>query len=334
MPMETGPRTIVWDTTYACPLQCVHCYSESGRRASRQLGPETMLEVAEKIVEAGPGTVILSGGEPLLVPGIVDVGRRLARAGIRTAVYTGGWSIRPELAEQLASTFTMVAVSVDGATAEVHDKVRGRQGSFDRAMRSLAVLDEVAERTPFTFGIDCSFMRGNFHELDDICRTVVPRFPRLGFAYFGPAVPCGVASRPAFAAELLTDAQVRELSGEDRLARLRSLAGAGIDVQTSDNRHLLMHPSQATDWSTHNTAQIEPDGNVRAMCIYEGTIGNILTDPPSVLWERSLARWHDPFVVETLGAVRTMADWSVATRRMDQRFGTPEDHRRIALRPD
>ena len=333
--MESGPRIIVWDTTYACPLLCVHCYSESGRRDPRQLGPEAMLRVADKIVEAKPEGVVLSGGEPLLVPGIMDVARRLTEGGVRVALYTGGWSLRPELAEQLASTVSLVGVSVDGATAEVHDKIRGRRGSFDRVLRSLAVLDAVAEQTPFTFGLDCSVMRSNFHQVDDICRDVVPRFPQLGFAYFGPVVPSGVASRPGFAeTELLSDAQVRALTGDERVARLRALAGDGIDVQVTDNRQLMMHPDRATDWSTYEAVQIEPDGDVRAMSIYEGTVGNILTDPPAELWERVLARWHDPFVVETLGAARTMADWSVAARRIDQRFGSADDLRRIALRPD
>ncbi|EWM10508.1 radical SAM protein [Kutzneria sp. 744] len=331
--MESGPRIIVWDTTYACPLLCVHCYSESGRRPTRQLDPDTMLLVADKIAAAGPESVVLSGGEPLLTPVIADIARRLSQAGVQVVVYTGGWSMRPELAEQLASTVSLLGVSVDGATAEVHDKVRGRRGAFDRALRSLAILDEVASRVPFNFGLDCSVMRSNFHQLDDICATVAPRFPRLGFAYFGPVVPSGAASRAGFDAELLTDDQVRELTSDDRVARLRSLAGDGVDVQTTDNRQLMMHPDRARDWSTYGSVQIEPDGQVRAMSIYEGTVGNIRTDPPSVLWERALARWHDPFVVETLGPVRTMAEWAVAARRIDQRFGSPDDLRRIARRP-
>ncbi|MFI9379960.1 radical SAM protein [Kutzneria sp. NPDC052558] len=328
-----GPRKFVWDTTYACPLRCVHCYSESGRRASRQLAPVTMLRVADKIIEAGPELVMLSGGEPVLVPGILDVARRLADAGIDVGVYTSGWSMSPALAEDLASVVSMLAVSLDGATAEVHDRVRGRPGSFDRALRTLAMLDEVAERRPFTFGVDCSVLRSNLHQLDALCTDVVRRFPRLGFAYFGPVVPSGVASRAGFAeTELLTEDQWRELAGTDRLTRLRSLVGPAVAVRVNDNLDLQMRPGRADDWSTYGAVQIEPDGNVRAMSMYEGTIGNILTDPPAVLWERALARWHDPFVVETLTAVRTPAEWAAAARRIDERFGTAEDRRRFARR--
>ncbi|MFI6995754.1 hypothetical protein [Nonomuraea wenchangensis] len=79
--------------------------------------------------------------------------------------------------------------------------------------------------------------------------------------------------------------------------------------------------------------QVEPDGEVRAMPIYEGTVGNLLTEDAGTLWERVQERWSDPFVVETLSAVRSMQDWAEAARRLDHHFGTDEVRRRIDRRP-
>jgi hypothetical protein len=330
MKPSAGPAIAVWDTTYACPLLCLHCYSESGRRPSRQLKHDDMLRVADKIIEIGPQWTILSGGEPLLVRGIVEIARRISSAGIKVAIYTGGWSISRELAEQLAATVDLLGVSVDGATPEVHDRIRGRVGSFDRVMRSLAVLDDLPG---LNFGIDTSVLRGNLDRLDDICTTVVPRFPHLRFAWFGPAVQSGAASRAGFAeAELLTEEQRSELCTARRRDQLQSLTGAGVDVQINDNHKLMMYPGEATDWSTYDAVQIEPDGAVRAMSIYEGTVGNILIDPIPVLLDRVVARWHDPFVTETLRPARTMIEWAAATRAIDQHFGTADDLARFALR--
>jgi hypothetical protein len=78
---------------------------------------------------------------------------------------------------------------------------------------------------------------------------------------------------------------------------------------------------------------VEPDGEVRAIPIYEGTVGNLLTEDVGALWEHVKERWSDPFVVEALSAVRSMEDWAEATRRIDYHFGTDEVRRRINRRP-
>jgi hypothetical protein len=79
--------------------------------------------------------------------------------------------------------------------------------------------------------------------------------------------------------------------------------------------------------------EIEPDGEVRGMPIYEGTVGSLLTEDPRVLWHRSRARWADPFVLENLNRIHTRRDWAEAVRRIDYRFGSPEVRTRIDNRP-
>jgi hypothetical protein len=46
-----------------------------------------------------------------------------------------------------------------------------------------------------------------------------------------------------------------------------------------------------------------------------------------------VARWHHPFVVETLTPVRTMREWAAASRKIDYYFGTASDRARIDRRP-
>ncbi|MEV8509153.1 radical SAM protein [Actinoplanes sp. NPDC051475] len=326
---------INWDVTYACPLRCVHCYSESGRRPARQLSHAELLETADALVGMKPRAVTFGGGEPLLVPRIVEVAERISRAGIEVSMYTGGWPLDPDTAQELVRVLDRVNVSVDGATAAVHDRIRGRRGSFDRAVKALELFDAAAAATdrPFTFGLDCVLVQSNLHQLDEVC-ALTRRFPRLSFAWFGAAIPSGLASRAGFAdRELLTDDQLRELTSRDTLARLRTLVPAGVRVATTDNRALQMHPDMMARFD-FSMMQVEPDGEVRAMPIYEGTVGNVRTDPLDVLWERSKARWKDPFITEALSTADTMADWAAATRRIDERFGSDEVRARIARRPE
>lgn len=340
MGIPDRPLEIIWDITYACPLRCTHCYSESGRRPTRQLDHRDLLRVADAIIAMEPYGVSLAGGEPLAVAGVLEVAERMSAAGTKVALFTGGWTMRPDLVDGIARHFFRVSVSLDGATAEVHDRIRGRRGSFDRAMNALALLDGAARKRRLrgaqrlAFGIDCVLVRSNFHQVDDMCTAIAPRFPELAFVSFGAAVPEGLASRDGFAEhELLDDARVALLGSRDYAQHLRSIAPAGIQVTATDNLALQMHPDRIRRGTFFPALQIEPDGEVRAMPAYEGTIGNVLTDSAAELWRRAVERWHDPFVVDVLTPVRTMKQWAAATRQLDYHFATPADRARIDRRP-
>jgi hypothetical protein len=147
-------------------------------------------------------------------------------------------------------------------------------------------------------------------------------------------MPIGLASREGFVEhELLDDEQADRLVSPETVARLRSLVPPSVYVSATDNRLLQYRPDRVAA-GTLPAMQVEPDGRVRAMAIYEGTVGSLLTEDPMTLWERSMARLADPFVVETLSPVRTMREWAEATRRLDRHFGTDDDRYRIDRRPE
>lgn len=334
------PALVIWDVTYACPLRCVHCYSESGRRPARQLPHEQMLRVADAIASLNPTAVALAGGEPLLVRGLAEVAERLRATGAKVSLYTSGWRLTDEQVEMMERALDLVHVSVDGATPAVNDRIRGRAGAFEQAMAALDRLDAAAARRraqghpPLPFGIDYVVTRSNLGEVEAFCRDVVPRFPHLYGVSFGAAVPSGLASRPGFVAhELLDDAQADLLADPGYLARLRALVPTDAQVWTADNRILAMHPDAVAQGRTLPEMQVEPDGAVRAMAIYEGTVGNLLTEPPERVWRRAVRRWRDPVVVAALEPARGMRQWAEAVRELDRHFGTDDDRARIDRRP-
>jgi len=337
---EGFPQFIVWDLTYACPLRCAHCYAEAGRRASQQVGRDDLLRITDALISMKPRGVMLSGGEPLLVKEIFEIAERLFQAGVDVLLYTSGWQLEPAMVSPIVRLFSRVSVSIDGASPEVHDRIRGRAGSFDRAMTALARLDrgvaesrERGEQTP-SLGIDFIVMQSNFHQLRDVCVHMAPRFPALNFISFGVVIPAGLATRREFVEqEMLSEDQVRLIGGERLVQELQALAPPSVGVETVDNQRLQMRPDLLADGIGLPAFHVEPDGLVRAMCAYEGTVGNLLTDDPLLLWDRAVARLSDPVVLEALTPVRTMRDWAAATRRIDWHFGSPEVRARIARQP-
>ncbi|MEV6909746.1 radical SAM protein [Amycolatopsis sp. NPDC051071] len=335
MSAPARPTNIIWDVTYACPLRCVHCYSESGRRPTRQLSLSEQLRIVDSIIELQPEMVALAGGEPLVVKGIFEVAKRLSQAGIHVVCYSGGWPMKPDMVEELMRCCSTVTISLDGASAEVHDRIRGRAGSFERAMAALRMLDDaVLDGAPpgFQFGIDTVVVRSNFEGLEQMCTSIAPRFPALKSLDLGAVIPAGLASRSGFVEhELLSEAQVEQLGSAAWARHLQSLAPQSVTVTCTDNLDLQMNPVQGVD--NFSALQIEPDGEVRAMPIYEGTVGSLLDESGETLWQRAIERWSHPFVTETLSTVRTVEEWAEATRRIDYHFGSEAVRARIDRRP-
>jgi MoaA/NifB/PqqE/SkfB family radical SAM enzyme len=301
-----------------------------------------MLRVADALISLQPPSVQLSGGEPLIVKGLFEVAERFVQAGIPLTLYTSGWLLEEWMIPELFRLFSYIHVSVDGPTARIHDAIRGRAGSFDRAVRALTLLDEAAREErelhgrSIPFGLDCVVTRSNFDHLEPFCTELAPRFPEMKFLLLGAAVPSGLSNRPGMVAhELLDEEQLRRLGSPEFTQHLQSLAPASVHVQAFHGRDLQMHPDDiASGTAPVYIMQVEPDGDVRGMAIYEGTVGNLLEEPAQTLWERVFARPNDPFVVETLAPVRTMQEWAEAARRIDYHFGSEEVRARIDRRPE
>ena len=150
-------------------------------------------------------------------------------------------------------------------------------------------------------------------------------------------VPSGLGSRRSFCdQEMLTDKQIEKLNDPAFAANLKMLAPPSVEkVWVTDNVFLQMHPKHIkAGMAANNLMHIEPDGRVRSMAIYEGTVGNLLTEAPEEIWQKVLARHSDPFVVRELSAIKTSQDWVTAARRIDWHFATKEDRIRISKRQE
>jgi mycofactocin biosynthetic radical S-adenosylmethionine protein MftC len=132
-----APICLTWELTYACNLSCVHCLSSSGRRDPRELSTEQCEAVIDELRAMQVFYVNIGGGEPTVRPDFWHLLEYAVNRQVGVKFSTNGVRIDPARARYLASTdYVDVQVSLDGATAEVNDRVRGR-GSFEMALRAL-----------------------------------------------------------------------------------------------------------------------------------------------------------------------------------------------------
>jgi radical SAM protein with 4Fe4S-binding SPASM domain len=136
----------VWEITLRCNLRCIHCGSRAGDARKRELSTEEALDVVDQLAEVGVTVVVLIGGEAYLRRDWEIIARAVVEAGMSCGMTTGGWGLTREMAHRMAATgMTTVSVSVDGLQA-THDDLRGRRGSWRRAMDALSNLADAGFR--------------------------------------------------------------------------------------------------------------------------------------------------------------------------------------------
>ena len=164
-------RLLFWESTIKCNLSCAHCRRiESNEQAHRDLSTEQAKRLIEQLAELGQGqpmmpVLVFSGGEPLCRKDLFELVRHARSLAITTALATNGTLIDTTVANQISeSSIARVSVSLDGATAEVHNRLRQLESSFERAIEGIGYLRE--QKVPFQINI--TLTKHNAGQLEDV----------------------------------------------------------------------------------------------------------------------------------------------------------------------
>ncbi|MEO6881637.1 MAG: mycofactocin radical SAM maturase [Mycobacteriaceae bacterium] len=159
-----APICLTWELTYACNLACVHCLSASGRRDPRELSTAQAKAVIDELQRMQVFYVNIGGGEPTVRSDFWELVDYATEHQVGVKFSTNGVKITPAVARRIAgSDYVDVQISLDGATAEVNDAVRGA-GSFDMACRALGHLAD-AGFSDAKISVVCT--RYNISQLDE-----------------------------------------------------------------------------------------------------------------------------------------------------------------------
>ncbi len=140
------PFVAIWEITRACDLACRHCRAEAIPQAlPGELTEQEGQDLLQSLSDMGTPICVLSGGDPAkrqdlcaLVEHGNRLGMRMATIPAATPLLTG------ELVKSLKDAgLAQMALSLDGPTAEVHDKFRGVPGAFDLTLEGARYAREV-----------------------------------------------------------------------------------------------------------------------------------------------------------------------------------------------
>ena len=133
--------------TEGCNLACRHCWLAPKFDPNGSKYPKLPLNLFKKAIEEalplGLQTVKLTGGEPLLHPDFFAMLDFLIKKGLGLNLETNGFLLTPEIAKAIArQNNPFVSVSLDGADAKTHDRIRGVAGAFQKATAAVCNLAE------------------------------------------------------------------------------------------------------------------------------------------------------------------------------------------------
>ena len=137
----SAPLVTNLQLTRACNLRCEHCFVDvEARPHPGELSLEQLERLFGELQAAGSPLILFAGGEPMMRRDFWPIVEASQRADLDVALCTNATFITDSNAARLASSgIRWFSVSLDGADAETHDKVRGK-GSFERAVRGVRAL--------------------------------------------------------------------------------------------------------------------------------------------------------------------------------------------------
>ncbi len=134
---QVEPAVVIWVLGNRCIFRCRHCRSWHDSHPGE---PAAIMHIAREIARSRCRMVVLSGGEPLLVPNLYQVIALLKSAGKFVSLNTNGYLLEQHARTLLKLGVNAVTVSLDSVEPAVHDAIRVHQGAFDGALRGLRRL--------------------------------------------------------------------------------------------------------------------------------------------------------------------------------------------------
>ncbi|MFC1631453.1 radical SAM/SPASM domain-containing protein [Candidatus Omnitrophota bacterium] len=127
--------------TYNCDCSCKHCGVKSYHKPDAQ--ELSTIEIKEKIIDRlkgiGFNVICFFGGEPTLHKDFIELIRYASAKGIYARFDTNGHKLSNlDFVKEIKDAGVgFVLVSIDSATAEVHDRFRGMKGSWEKAIQAI-----------------------------------------------------------------------------------------------------------------------------------------------------------------------------------------------------
>ena len=274
----SAPVNMTWEITHRCNLKCIHCLSSSGQESPGELELEQCISIVDQLAELNVFEINFGGGEPLLKAHFVPLLQYIHEQGIVTCISTNGIL----LTEGFVASFTgnplvNIQVSLDGATPEVNDSIRGEK-TYHKIIKGIELLANKG----IALSINTVVTSLNIEQLDQLKELAASFNANLRVSRFRPSG----RAKETWGMLRLNASQLRELS---------SWLGEYPDILTGDSFFSISGDNRkeiGLDMcgACKMTCCIDPCGSVYPCAFLQESefcAGNLKTTPFKEIWDHS-----------------------------------------------
>jgi AdoMet-dependent heme synthase len=182
MDFNVTPFIVIWETTQACDLACIHCRAcAQPLRSPLDLTTEEATDLIDQVARMAVPLFVLTGGDPLKRPDIYNLVEYGAQRGVRMSMTPSATPLltRAAIGRLQQCGLARLAISLDGSTAEIHDAFRGVSGSHALTLDAVRWAGEIG----LPIQINTTVTRRNLPDLDSMV-ALLKTFPMVLWSVF------------------------------------------------------------------------------------------------------------------------------------------------------
>lgn len=304
------PIGLQFELTSKCNLFCNHCYNNSGEKENRDdmtINDWKML-VDDIIKNGGLFQCIISGGEPLMLGDhLFEIMDPLHSDGTGFVLITNGMLVSKDIVKKLKKyDFYWIQVSIDDVLNTAHDKFRGKEGSWEKAVTAAYLF--AGAGMPLRIA----------HSVTPENLSRLPQMIDLAYKIGASSIVCG-SIMPSGRATKNKDIY----SNQDDFFNKMYAIIEDNQMRYSGKMEVLTTLDLASDMDSkketpNTTAVVRPNGNVRLDCTMPFTVGNVLRENIADIWRKvGASSWSDELVKDYIGKIDEFGNHPTHTNHND-----------------
>ena len=305
------PRGIQIEFTSLCNLSCKHCYNNSGLKSKESLSFDLLKQILDEVSQNRIMSAVISGGEPFTeLRKLFYLIENLITQNVKVVIVTNGSFLTNHIIERLSKYrdgISYVQVSIDGASAYIHDEFRGQKGIWEKAVKGVKSLVD----SNFRVRTAMSVFPANLETLEDYVEMCY--FLGVAEVICGPIHLVGRAA--TLPREYIMDNKnldifhkiIKKLQKKYDVRLIKIIEGGG---QSLSVRMELLMPKYA--------CLLRSNGEVLLSCILPFVIGNIREKSIKEIWQEKISEINkNPKVLDYVVAIKDNTT-KIALREKDR----------------
>lgn len=227
------------EVTRACNMKCKMCdIWRIKSNPKKELSTERILELVDEVADMGVKIITLFGGEPLIRKDLLKIIKKINETDIISNLDTNCFLMTEKKSKELYNVgLNNVSISLDGSRAEIHDYIRGVDGSFKKAIQGIKNL----KKYKINLSVITVITKHNYKDLVNIIKLVY----RLGvnsirFIPMHISYPYNIRNRQLVALAKFSDKELIYLKNE--ISKIKELLKE-YDIVSNSNTYFEKIPN-------------------------------------------------------------------------------------------